>query len=251
MGNLNHGLMGENRKAIHVPHSHFPLFHFLYIHPLSFVQVWNPQKTRADWHLFGRVHSGGAGVMHQAHPKLSRLTNSLSLTPAEISLPMSLQMDHILNECVLACVCVCIGIVYCDKATHLHVTWSLILPFSDPALPLFISLTKQRSSSLPFHTDAPVTHIHANGKTSKPLTPDSLCQSPIATFTHCDNPLSVKSANCHSVSDGIRCHTPALACHTPSVCQRVTPQWPDFQSSLSVCLSPSCLFGLPVHQLPV
>lgn len=125
MANLKHGLMGENKKAIQVPISLYPLFHFLYIHPLFFVQVWNPQKTGADWHLFGRVHSGGAGVMHRAHPKLSRLTNSLSLTPAEISLPMSLQMDHILNECVLACVCV----YWCDKATHLHVTWSLVLAF--------------------------------------------------------------------------------------------------------------------------
>lgn len=102
-------IMGENKKAIYVLLGCFSLFHFLYflyIHPLLFVQVWNAQKTRADWHLFCRVHSGGAGVVYQAHPKLSRLTNSLSSTPAEISLPMSLQMDHILNECVLACVCV-------------------------------------------------------------------------------------------------------------------------------------------------
>lgn len=144
--------------------------------------------------------------------------------------------------------CVCIGVI-----RPLTSMWPdpSFLTFSDPALPLFISLIQQCSSSSLFHADAPVTHIHANVKTSKPLTPDSLCQSPIATFTHCDSPLSVKSTNCHSMSDGIRCHTPALACHTPSVCQRVTPQWPDFQSSLSVCLSPSRLFGLSVHQLPV
>lgn len=96
--------MGGNVTTTYVHTSYFPSSLFLYIHPSFFVQVRNPQRTKADWHLFSRVHSGGAGVTHRAHPKLSRLTNSLSSTPAEISLHMSLQMDPILNE--HACVCV-------------------------------------------------------------------------------------------------------------------------------------------------
>lgn len=116
---LNHRLMGGNVTTTCLHTSYFPSFLFLYIHPPFFVQVGNPQRTKADWHLFGRVHSGGAGVMHRAHPKLSRLTNSLSSTPAEISLHVTANGPH------PQWVCMCVCVYWCDKATHLHVTWSL------------------------------------------------------------------------------------------------------------------------------
>lgn len=67
-----------------------------------FVQVWNPHKTTADWRLLSRVHGGGAGVMHGAHPKLSRPTNSLS--------PRRRQLRyHYACHCkwTTSCVCVC------------------------------------------------------------------------------------------------------------------------------------------------
>lgn len=104
-------LNGEGGGFIttYVHTSYFPSSLFLSIHPPFFAQVGNPQRTKADWHLFSRVHSGGAGVTHRAHPKLSGLTNSLSSTPAEISPHMSQPMDPILNE--RACVCVWVGVI--------------------------------------------------------------------------------------------------------------------------------------------
>lgn len=219
----------------------------VFIHPPSFLcSSWKSPKDKSRLTFVQQSSQWRSGCDAPSTPKTVRADKQLVFdTSWDISTHVTANGPHPQWACM--CVCVWVGVI-----RPLTSMWpDLFLSSSDPALPLFISLIQQCSSSSPFHADAPVIHIHANVKTSKPLTPDSLCQSPIATFTHCENPLSIKSANCHSVPDGIRCHAAALACHTPSVCQRVTPQWPDFQSGLSVFLSPSRLFGLPVHQLPI
>lgn len=69
--------------------------------------------------------------MHWAHPKLSRPTNSAPR--AEISARVIANGPH--PPCVRAC----------DKATHLHVTWSLFLLTSSlllprPTIPTFVTL---------------------------------------------------------------------------------------------------------------
>lgn len=240
--NLNHGLWVKIR--VYVPPSHFPLFHYLYFFiyspsPLCSSLKCPKDKSRLTFVLQSSQWRSWCGA--PSTPTTVKADKQLVfVTSWAISTHVTANGPHPKRVCVGMCVCIAV-------IRPLTSLWPdlFFLPFSDPALPLFISLIQQCSSSSAIHADAPVIHVHPNVKTSNPLTPESLCQSPIATFTHCDNPLSVKSANCHSMSDGIRCHTPASACHTPSVCQRVTPQWPDFQSNLSSLHVPQPSFWSP------
>lgn len=130
-------------------------FSYLILCPPRFVQVWNPHKTTGDWRLFSRVHSGGAGVMHWAHPKLSRPTNSLS--------PRRRQLRyHYACHCKWTTSSVCV----CDKATHLHMTWSLFswLPsvfFPHPTSPLFVTLI-QYALLPPCSTLLLLSHTHTH-----------------------------------------------------------------------------------------
>lgn len=235
-------IMGENKSGCpSQPFFFISLFiSFIYSpSPLCSSLKCPKDKSRLTFVLQSSQWRSWCGA--QSTPKTVKADKQLVfVTSWAISTHVTANGPHPQRVCVGMCVCIAV----IRPLTSLWPDLSF-LPFSDPALPLFISLIQQCSFSSAIHADAPVIHVHPNVKTSKPLTPEYLCQSRIATFTHCDNPLSVKSANCHSMSDGIRCHTPASACHTPSVCQRVTPQWPDFQSNLSSLHVPQPSFWSP------
>lgn len=128
-------------------------FPYLFLCPPCFVQVWNPHKTTRDWRLLSRVHGGGTGVMHWAHPKLSRPTNSSSPRRRQLRYHYACH-----RKWTTSSVCVC------DKATHLHMTWSLFswLPLSFPSsyIPTFCHFNSICPPSSPLHTAAPVAHTH-------------------------------------------------------------------------------------------
>lgn len=111
-----------------------PSFPYFYLCPPCFVQVWNPHKTAGDWRLLSRVHSGGAGVMHWAHPKLSRPTNSSS--------PRRRQLRyHYACHCkwTTSSVCVCVIRPLTFIWPDLSFSW-LPLSFSLSLHPHFLSL---------------------------------------------------------------------------------------------------------------
>lgn len=109
-----------------------PSFPYLYLCPPRFLQVWNPHKTTADWRLFSRVHGGGASVMHWAHPKLSRPTNSSSLRSWDITTHVTANGPHPVRVCARVCVIRPLTSIWPD------LSFPGFLPH--PTSPLFVTL---------------------------------------------------------------------------------------------------------------